>query len=120
MKPLTLTPGRKLEPQAEDEDDKRERHRLDAALKLAGIDKTPTPTAVTEQPLPPRPAARRAQSTVTPLARLSSALGFSGATSDLPADPAPSPETVSAALRDYDERERVRRQSLSKGQAEGG
>jgi hypothetical protein len=56
--------------------------------------------------------------TSTPLSRLSSALGFSD--TQLPPDPDPSPEKVDAALKEYDEKERARRKSLSAGRAEGG
>lgn len=38
--------ARKLEPQEEDEEDRRERHRLEAALKLMGIERTPEQGAV--------------------------------------------------------------------------
>jgi hypothetical protein len=50
--------GRKLELQEEDEEDRRERHRLEAALKLMGIDRTPPvenaplPTPVATVPTP--------------------------------------------------------------------
>lgn len=58
------------------------------------------------------------KATGTPLSRLSSALGFSD--TQLPADPDPTPAIVDAALKDYDEKEKARRLSLSTGKAEGG
>jgi hypothetical protein len=131
-------PGRKLEPQGEDEEDRRERHRLEAALRLMGINKLSDPSSSDIPPLPPaagssvptstslpeRQPVRRSNSVrnSTPLSRLSSALGFTDPlpSTELPSDPDPSPEKVDAVLRDYDKQERARRESLSKGKAEGG
>ena len=133
--------GRKLEPQAEDEEDRRERHRLEAALKLMGIRKPSDPDPLSDPPPQPPPSsvparpehqnARRPKSsssavrtsTSTPLSRLSSALGVTDpppAQPELPSDPDPSPEKVESVLREYDQRESMRRVSLSKGKAEGG
>ena len=121
-------PARKLEPQAEDEDDRRERSRLEAALKLMGIDKSshppPSPSLIdpdADRDVMPtaRQNAKRSSSLKfgTPLSRLSSALGFS---EPLPPDPDPSPEKVDAALKDYDVKEQARRLSLSTGKTEAG
>jgi hypothetical protein len=113
-------PGRKLEPQAEDDEDRRERSRLEAALKLMGIDKPSTPQSNSAS-TPEVQGVKRSSSVKasgTPLSRLSNALGF--ADSQLPADPDPTPEKVDAALKEYDQKERARRLSLSTGKAEVG
>jgi hypothetical protein len=129
LRPLQLVPSpamtsgslaRKLDPHPEDEDDRRERSRLEAALKLMGIDKSSHPSPS------PIPASTTGQSVKrsssiktsgTPLSRLSSALGFSD---QLPPDPDPSPEKVDAALKEYDVKEQARRLSLSTGKEGGG
>ena len=112
------SPARKLDPHPEDEDDRRERSRLEAALKLMGIDKSSHPSPI---PAPTTGQSVKRSSSIkssgTPLSRLSSALGFSD---QLPPDPDPSPERVDAALKEYDVKEQARRLSLSTGRAEGG
>jgi len=114
------TLARKLDPHPEDEDDRRERSRLEAALKLMGIDKSshPSPSPI---PAPTTGQSVKRSSSIkssgTPLSRLSSALGFSD---QLPPDPDPSPEKVDAALKEYDVKEQARRLSLSTGKEGGG
>jgi hypothetical protein len=119
-----LPPPRKLEPHIEDEEDRRERSRLEAALKLMGIDKSSqpvTPPSLVSEMVPRPPLPRKASSNRgTPFSRLSTILGFNSTTPALPPDPNPDPETVQAALNELDQREKRQVALLAKGKAEVG
>lgn len=56
VKASPVISARKLEPQEEDEEDRRERHRMEAALKLMGIERTPEQGAVEVMAPAPAPA----------------------------------------------------------------
>ena len=127
--------ARKLEPQAEDDDDRRERHRLEATLKLMGIDRASPSIEEEATPFAPssstgtgkrRPESRgsdQSRRSGTPLSRLSSALGHQSP--DPPADAmapvaAVSPELAAAAWKDFDVREAAQAKALSEGKAKPG
>ena len=141
--------GRRLARQEEDEDDKRERHRLEASLRLWGVDRLsssdasptfagnprklvkPSPRLETQEErqalIQPRPSlSTESPRRSTPLSRLSSALGSSGS----PLSPI-SPDTFSgkeglspeliaqAAIRAFDEREAEQARALGRGETGG-
>lgn len=135
--------ARKLEPQEEDEEDRRERHRMEASLKLMGIDRT-TPTSEDPEstwsprkltkPRPDSQSGERARDSLsssstperrgnTPLARLSSVLGSYGSpfspSAELVDSAQPIDDAVAAdALRAFDQREAEQAKALAKGRAQ--
>lgn len=135
--------ARKLEPQEEDEDDRRERHRMEASLKLMGIDKTTPTSEDPESTWSPRKLtksrpnsqsgerardSRSSSSTPerrgdTPLARLSSVLGSYGSpfspSAELVGTAQPVDDAIAAdALRAFDQREAEQARALAKGRAQ--
>ncbi|WWD17221.1 hypothetical protein CI109_101659 [Kwoniella shandongensis] len=144
------TSARKLEPHAEDEEDRRERHRMEATLKLMGIERTsPSPTIEEEpeefrlpngtfwsgknvtkvQPSEPKRSsssssesgtATRKSGGTTPLSRLSSIFGSADPSSPADLITVPDPKTAEEALRAFDEREKEKIRALANGKAETG
>lgn len=139
--------GRRLEKHEEDEEDRRERHRLEATLKLMGVDRQssfsnnpprvlPTTRKLVkaqlkspineerESLISPRPVSPNRSQHGTPLTRLSSALGSSESPQPLSpeytGDLRLSPElAAAAALKAFDEKEAEKAKALSKGQGSG-
>ncbi|RSH87280.1 hypothetical protein EHS25_003189 [Saitozyma podzolica] len=135
--------ARKLEPQEEDEEDRRERHRMEASLKLMGIDRT-TPTSEDPEstwsprkltkPRPDSQSGERARDSRsssstperrgnTPLARLSSVLGSYGSPFSPSAELVDSAQPIddafaAGALRAFDQREAEQARALAKGRAQ--
>lgn len=100
IKASPVISARKLEPQEEDEEDRRERHRMEAALKLMGIERTPEAGAVevmapAPSVTPPEDTGSRATSW---LRRLSRAPAPSQPTPTAPA-PAPKDDSSSNSAR---------------------
>ncbi|KAK4684229.1 hypothetical protein P7C73_g5964, partial [Tremellales sp. Uapishka_1] len=134
LKPLTLASrsspavpprplGRKLDPHEEDEDDKRERHRMEATLKLMGVER-PSPSTGASDAMPSlnywtgRPVVARRTS--TPLSRMSSALGTLSSRLDTTSGLEMDDETTAAALKEFDDREKEQAKRLSEGKNEKG
>jgi hypothetical protein len=132
LRPLTLKTGgntvvgaRKLEkPTHEDDEDKRERERLNATMKLMGIDPAPSPV-VPPSPIqnsPPTATATRRFSLFgsrTPPQATSDGLGLGISSSGLTQDALVQAEAVNA-LAAQDARERSLSAELSKGSPSGG
>ncbi|WVQ79952.1 hypothetical protein IAT38_002053 [Cryptococcus sp. DSM 104549] len=102
--------ARKLEPQEEDEEDRRERHRMEASLKLMGITSPPEGDgAVT-------PRGSTSEGRKSPWYRLSSAIGTSEP-QQLNSLDQNDPE---AALKAFDAKEAEKIAALAQGKAETG
>ena len=131
--------ARKLDVEEEDEEDKRERHHLEATLKLMGVERLPSesPSITHQSEITNRAASRSSlestrrssmspengfRKTGSPLSRLSSALGVrtdSPLSTMTPEDrngPL-SPEHAAAALKAFDHQEAQRALALSQGRA---
>ncbi|KAK8864475.1 hypothetical protein IAR55_001725 [Kwoniella newhampshirensis] len=145
---FSTTGGRKLEPHAEDEEDRKERHRMEATLKLMGIERSsPSPTIeeepqeyslpsgaswfsggkkstqVDEEPI--RSSLSSSEGGVrkpnpSGATRVSSMFGTTEPASPLELVTVPDPKLAEAALRAFDERERERVKALADGRAEVG
>jgi hypothetical protein len=132
--------ARKLDQHEEDEDDKRERHRLEASLKLMGISRpSPTPSLDDSRSKSPPTSYWSSKKIVstpsqiseeidpppkrgTPLSRLSSALGFSPSPMSPPLDTSIpiDPDLAEAALRAFDEREAEQVKAIAEGKSPAG
>ncbi|WVQ67568.1 uncharacterized protein L199_005769 [Kwoniella botswanensis] len=130
--------ARKLEIHEEDEEDRKERHRMEATLKLMGINKsTPSPGSIPEQDeeegegeFPMSRASFRASSgrsstssqshshRSTPLGRLSSVLGPNEVENEfpIPLESIENPDQAVEVLRAFDEKQNERLKEMSKGQ----
>lgn len=123
--------ARKLAVTAEDEEDRKERHRMEAAMRLMGIDRTQSTSPSHFEILDDDPllTAREFGSantstsprmTGTPLSRLSSALSHSSRSPTLELqDPtaAITDDAALAALKAFDEKEKAQAKALAKGKA---
>ncbi|OCF60721.1 hypothetical protein L486_00360 [Kwoniella mangroviensis CBS 10435] len=129
--------ARKLEIHEEDEEDRKERHRMEATLKLMGINKsTPPPGSIPEQDeeegegeFPMSRASFRASSgrsstssqshshRSTPLGRLSSVLGPNEVDNEfpIPMESIENPDQAIEVLRAFDEKQNERLKEMSKG-----
>ncbi|KIY36136.1 hypothetical protein I305_00988 [Cryptococcus gattii E566] len=103
--------GCKLAPTEEDEEDRRERHRMEATLKLMGVFK-PADTSNGQDIMTKSPDSRK-----SPWGLLCSTVG-----STEPASPFgnTNPDAAQAALNEHDQQEAVRMKSLAQGKSEAG
>ncbi|KIR55619.1 hypothetical protein I315_01492 [Cryptococcus gattii Ru294] len=103
--------GCKLAPMEEDEEDRRERHRMEATLKLMGVFK-PADTSNGQDIMTKSPDSRK-----SPWGLLCSTVG-----STEPASPFgnTNPDAAQAALNEHDQQEAVRMKSLAQGKSEAG
>ncbi|WVW84016.1 hypothetical protein I302_106043 [Kwoniella bestiolae CBS 10118] len=128
----TSNTARKLDIHEEDEEDLRERHRMEATLKLMGINKSASPGSIPEEGEEEFPMNRATwkegsgrssvssgqshRSGTTPLGRLSSVIGV-GTEDDLtvPLESIENPDQAVEVLRAFDERQNERIREMSKG-----
>lgn len=103
------TTGRKLEPTEEDEEDKRERHRMEATLKLMGISKSADTSNVQDT------MTKTPDNGKSPWSRLYSTIC---STEHIYVVGNSNPAAAQAALKEYDRREAVRMESLAQGKSE--
>ncbi|WWC70072.1 uncharacterized protein I206_104018 [Kwoniella pini CBS 10737] len=141
LRPLTLSSkststsgrsssARKLDIHEEDEEDRKERHRMEATMKLMGINRTPSPS-IPEDPNEGNPsylhqgkanwissirtsASSSRKSSETPLERLSSTIGMTEDNS-ISFEDVNDPKTAIQALKAFDEREAQKRKEIQKG-----
>ncbi|KIR77117.1 hypothetical protein I306_05901 [Cryptococcus gattii EJB2] len=103
--------GCKLAPTEEDEEDRRERHRMEATLKLMGVFK-PADTSNGQDIMTKSPDSRK-----SPWGLLCSTVGSTEPTSPFGNT---NPDAAQAALNEHDQQEAVRMKSLAQGKSEAG
>lgn len=101
--------GCKLAPTEEDEEDRRERHRMEATLKLMGVFK-PADTSNGQDIVTKSPDSRK-----SPWGLICSTIGSTERAS--PFDNT-NPASAQAALHEHDQQEAVRMKSLAQGKSE--